>query len=50
MAEIEARQKRIEELKREISEEENKIEATINRVWGEEIASSVPTDKSEELS
>jgi len=36
VAEIESHQKRIEELKREISEEEDKVKATINRVWGED--------------
>lgn len=36
VAEIEGYQKRIEELKREVEEQEQRIKAAIGRVWGEE--------------
>jgi type I restriction enzyme M protein len=36
VAEIEGCQKRIEELKKEISDEEAKLKSTINRVWGKD--------------
>ncbi|MDO9054636.1 MAG: N-6 DNA methylase [Gallionella sp.] len=41
VAEIEGYQMRIEELRREMVENEGKIKATINRVWGEAIPDSI---------